>query len=155
MLNPNDFEFRYVAHKFNQTFGGRNPALNSIEAVIAQVKGGGVINNQGTIRSIMKIYNSNAHIKVKNELKRLLSKYAHLNKKPLDLISHLFHGTRANPPETIYQGEQGFDFRFAAAGAHGKGLYFADNAHYSRTYQYAGPAGNQMFMCLVLTGVSS
>ena len=53
----------------------------------------------------MKVYNKHAHIKVKNELKRLLEKYAHLKKKPLDLINHLFHGTKANPPQTIYQGE--------------------------------------------------
>ena len=38
MLNPNDFEFKYVAYKFNQSFNARDPALNDIKATLDKVK---------------------------------------------------------------------------------------------------------------------
>ena len=34
MLNPNDFEFKYVAYKFNQSFNGRDPTLNDIKTTV-------------------------------------------------------------------------------------------------------------------------
>lgn len=70
--------------------------------------------------------------RVENEMKKILSK----NKKrnPLDLMSHLFHGTRHTDPEMIFSTEDGLDMRFSADGLNGYGIYFADNAMYSNDY---------------------
>lgn len=52
----------------------------------------------------------------------------------MDLVAHLFHGTRGTDPTLIYSSEVGFDIRFSNNGANGYAIYFADNAHYSRGY---------------------
>ena len=43
----------------------------------------------------------------------------------------------------IVLGENGLDHRFARAGAHGYGTYFANNAAYSIGYKFAKPDGTQ------------
>ena len=58
----------------------------------------------------------------------------HNNKSPLDLVHHLFHGSRNTPPASIYSSETGFDMRFCTNGANGIAIYFADNSAYSMGY---------------------
>ncbi|XP_065897421.1 uncharacterized protein [Dysidea avara] len=66
----------------------------------------------------------------------------------------LFHGTRNNPPSSIYQDEEGFDMRFSNAGMWGTGNYFAVNASYSDGYAHLSDGTKQMFLAKVLTGDS-
>jgi hypothetical protein len=71
----------------------------------------------------------------------------------------LFHGTKGNSPRLIYDGQTGFDPRFARPGMWGKGCYFAASAAYSHAgYAYeagavAGAAGcKQLLLATVLVG---
>ena len=65
----------------------------------------------------------------------------------------LWHGTRATPPKSIYEGEVGFDTRFSAAGMWGIAIYFSKNALYSNSYCYTLPSGEkQFFLAEVLLG---
>ena len=68
----------------------------------------------------------------------------------------LFHGTRGNPPEQIYKGEEGFDMRYSNKGMWGQANYFAANANYSDGYAYISPLSGhkEMFLVKVLTGES-
>ena len=66
----------------------------------------------------------------------------------------LFHGTRSNPPDCIYTGEEGFDMRFSAQGMWGMGNYFAVNASYSHSYAHSAGGARQMFLVKVLVGAS-
>ena len=60
----------------------------------------------------------------------------HPTKHPLDLMKHLFHGTKTTDPKRIYADEEGFDMRFSNNGLNGYGLYFADNSFYSHGYAH-------------------
>ena len=66
----------------------------------------------------------------------------------------LFHGTRNNDPEKVYKNfDTGFDLQYAAFGAYGKGLYFAQNASYSSSYGHCLSNGNMvMFLADVYVG---
>ena len=66
----------------------------------------------------------------------------------------LFHGTRSNPPDCIYTGEEGFDMRFSAKEMWGMGNYFAVNASYSHAYAYSTGGAYQMFLVKVLVGAT-
>lgn len=69
----------------------------------------------------------------------------------------LFHGTRATPPNQVYQSECGFDFRLASPTARwGAGMYFASSAMYSHAFAYSIPntSHRQMILAKVLTGAS-
>ena len=67
----------------------------------------------------------------------------------------LFHGTKCNNPELIYEGTEGFDMRFSAQGMWGRGNYFAVNASYSHHYAFdTGEGNHKMFAAWVLTGKS-
>ena len=68
----------------------------------------------------------------------------------------LFHGSGANNPELIYEGDASFDIRFSRNGMWGKGNYFAANASYSDSYAFnAGRLGlKKMLAAWVLTGHS-
>lgn len=48
----------------------------------------------------------------------------------------LFHGTKENPPENIYNNEMGFDIKYASKGMWGRAIYFAYNAKYSDGYAH-------------------
>jgi Poly(ADP-ribose) polymerase catalytic domain len=90
----------------------------------------------------------------------MLNKYNRGGKGPvaLELMRHLFHGTKVNHPSKIYSTEDGMDMRYSNDGLNGFGLYFADNAKYSDDYAHKvqGYDGEkQMFLCLVLTGLSA
>jgi hypothetical protein len=74
----------------------------------------------------------------------------------------LFHGTKGNSPRLIYDGQTGFDPRFARSGTWGKGCYFAASAAYSHAgYAYeAGTVGSvarckQLLLASVLVGSST
>ncbi len=73
-----------------------------------------------------------------NELQIIREKNPNLR---LDQVLRiLWHGTRANAPLQIAQGEAGLDMRYAnLGGAYGAGIYFADTANYSLNYQYIVP----------------
>lgn len=43
----------------------------------------------------------------------------------------VWHGTRNNPPATVYLGEHGFNINYSNDGMWGHGIYFAANASYS------------------------
>jgi hypothetical protein len=43
----------------------------------------------------------------------------------------IWHGTRGNPPASVFQGDQGFNIVYSNTGMWGKALYFAVNASYS------------------------
>jgi len=66
----------------------------------------------------------------------------------------LFHGTRMTDPMVICKGtEEGFDVRLSAAGAHGRGIYFAEGASYSNAFTHMKANGNRIFIvALVLVG---
>ena len=64
----------------------------------------------------------------------------------------LFHGSGETPPEKIYNGNKGFDFRYCTSGMWGRGSYFAVNASYSDQYSYKSVGSRQMFLATVLTG---
>jgi len=65
----------------------------------------------------------------------------------------LFHGTRANQPNNIFNDEYGFDMRFSSGGMWGVAIYFAQNASYSNSYRYTTPDNQyQMFFARVLVG---
>lgn len=65
----------------------------------------------------------------------------------------LFHGTRNNNPEKIYEEDSGFDMRHSAQGMWGRGNYFAKNASYSDVYAYRDSGMKKMFAAWVLTGI--
>ena len=67
----------------------------------------------------------------------------------------LFHGTSLTSPSKVYTSEHGFDFRYAADGLWGSGIYFAENASYSNEYSYPFFDDLKQFLVAkVLTGVS-
>jgi hypothetical protein len=67
----------------------------------------------------------------------------------------LFHGTRANTPSLVYNGEDGFDMRFSNSGMWGRASYFAVNASYSNAYAFTTPNRMmQMFSARVVIGKS-
>lgn len=72
--------------------------------------------------------------KFSSELKRLLKKYPRT--RVSDLMQLMFHGPKTTKPEAIYASEYGLDNRFAHNGMYGEGIYFANNANYSITYQH-------------------
>ena len=80
------------------------------------------------------------HARFLNEFKRL-TEIKHKDKNPLELVKHLFHGTRQTVPQDIYGSEDGLDMRFSNNGLNGYGIYFADNSKYSHDYAYILDAG--------------
>jgi len=68
----------------------------------------------------------------------------------------LFHGTSKTRPEQIYNGQDGFDPKFASDGLWGRGTYFATSASYSDWYAFEVPGTNlkQVFYAAVLVGDS-
>eukprot|EP00347_Sterkiella_histriomuscorum_P019344 403342004 len=162
-LDKSSFEYKYVAYKFCKTFNARDPNLTSIDQTANFVFSQPNKPQQAQqvqpidvsrIVSIKKIFNESVYQIVESELNRLLVK--HPDHAPLDLMNHLFHGTRQNDPQSIFSFENGLDMRYCNGGAHGIGIYFADNSQYSNSYKFQNAAGqSEMFMCLVLTGLSS
>lgn len=65
----------------------------------------------------------------------------------------VFHGTRDNPPERIYNGEKGFDHRFCN-GMWGPASYFAVNAQYcdSGYFHLLSDGTRQIFMVCLCAG---
>ena len=70
----------------------------------------------------------------------------------------LWHGTNTTPPKMVYEGEEGFDMRFAKDGARGVGNYFAIHSSYSANarYVHVQPDGKKgLFLAKVLIGDSA
>lgn len=77
--------------------------------------------------------------------------YSQIERRAVE-IKRLFHGTRANAPEVIYQSDSGLDSRLGT-GMWGNGTYYALNASYSLGYAHAAADGtSEMFLCEVLVG---
>ena len=69
------------------------------------------------------------------------------------LEMELFHGTSANPPQWIYESEEGFDMRYGRAGMWGLGNYFAKSAKYASSFAYKTTNNVlQLFLVKVLVG---
>eukprot|EP01064_Diplonema_japonicum_P033110 TRINITY_DN6452_c0_g1_i2.p1 TRINITY_DN6452_c0_g1~~TRINITY_DN6452_c0_g1_i2.p1 ORF type:complete len:417 (+),score=54.33 TRINITY_DN6452_c0_g1_i2:64-1314(+) len=64
----------------------------------------------------------------------------------------LFHGTGRAQPKLIYDGQDGFDTRFANNGLWGRATYFSTTASYSHSYAPAAPGHKQMLLATVLVG---
>jgi len=53
----------------------------------------------------------------------------------------------------IYDGEEGFDIKFANEGCWGRGIYFARNASYSHNYSHLHSNGQRgIFLANVILG---
>ncbi|CDW87149.1 poly adp-ribose polymerase member 14-like protein [Stylonychia lemnae] len=135
ILNRESFEFKYVAFKFLLSKTGRDPRLNEIQSAVD------------------KMYKEIDQVNLGQvvEIKKILDKQTQV----LSLLKHLFHGSRKNDPQNILSFENGLDMRYSNNGAHGIGLYFADNSQYSLNYAYNQNGKKQMFLCTVITGLSS
>ena len=48
----------------------------------------------------------------------------------------MWHGTKNSDPKLFYQGDEGFDIKYANKGMWGNGIYFAENASYCLGYSY-------------------
>ena len=55
----------------------------------------------------------------------------------------VWHGTRNNPPATVYLGDHGFNINYSNDGMWGHGIYFAANASYSCP-SYSHPIAGQL-----------
>ena len=78
------------------------------------------------ILRIDKIYNTSVYAKFTTECKRQI--YKHNSMLSYDqMFRLLFHGTSATNPKSIYECEDGLDFRFSREGLFGEGLYFAED----------------------------
>merc|ERR1712080_634368 len=64
----------------------------------------------------------------------------------------LWHGTRGNNPNLVYNGQEGFDMRFCTSGMWGIASYFAVNASYSDNYAHPSPKGKQIMLASVMVG---
>ena len=120
-------------------------------------------NEFGRVLSLMQRTLPNVRIikleRIQNEwLWTRYSQHRELIKKKNQGIAQeldLFHGTRSNPPNCIYTGEEGFDMRFSAQGMWGTGNYFAVNASYSHAYAHSTAGGHrQVFLVKVVVGAS-
>lgn len=69
------------------------------------------------------------------------------------LEMELFHGTRSNSPQWIYESEEGFDMRYGRAGPWGLGNYFIKSAKFASSFAYKTTNGVlQLFLVKVLVG---
>ena len=77
--------------------------------------------------------------------------YSRIEGRPVQ-IKRLFHGTRQNSPEEVYESDEGLDSRLGK-GAWGFGSYFAAQAQYSTAYAHTSRRGEMMmFLCEVIVG---
>ena len=105
--------------------------------------------SSATITNILRIQNRMLWKSYIQEKSRLLKKNkGEVNEK------QLFHGTRKNDPELIYNGEEGFEMRLAGDGMWGQANYFAVNASYSDDYAFVQDGLRAIFLVSVLTGKS-
>ncbi|KAL9653400.1 hypothetical protein ABK040_002036 [Willaertia magna] len=111
--------------------------LKKVELNINSQEYQGVLNKiritlpNATVIKIERIQNKVLYKSFRNEVERISEQ----NNGTTNVVQ-LFHGTRATDPEFIYNGQDGFDTRFSAAGMWGKGTYFACNASYSNGYAF-------------------
>jgi hypothetical protein len=65
----------------------------------------------------------------------------------------LWHGSGGAHPSLVYNGQDGFDLRFASAGLWGQAIYFAEQSGYSDAYAFdAGGGEKQLLLSRVLLG---
>lgn len=82
------------------------------------------------IKFIERIQNRLLWTKFEAERESLRAKF------PFDPIHQLWHGHKLTPLESITEGDEGFDMRFANNGRYGHGIYFAISPKYCMDGQY-------------------
>ncbi|CAD8196863.1 unnamed protein product [Paramecium octaurelia] len=117
----------------------------------------------GKIKAIFRIQNKtlwNNYIIERNKLFEICEKQ-NKNLLPIEKKRYLWHGVSSQHPKVIYTSlAEAFDVTFSKVGLWGQGIYFAENASYSRNYSYkltneddSKYANNLVFLyCLVTTG---
>ncbi|CDW71674.1 UNKNOWN [Stylonychia lemnae] len=108
-LYRTSFEFKYVAFKFMKTLTKRDPRLNEIQATIDIMNQELSQVNLATVIEIKKIYNKQIYQTVGSEFERMLQKHPLIS--GLNLVKHLFHGSRLSDPLNIFSFESGLDMR--------------------------------------------
>eukprot|EP01126_Amoeba_proteus_P065204 TRINITY_DN9229_c2_g1_i2.p1 TRINITY_DN9229_c2_g1~~TRINITY_DN9229_c2_g1_i2.p1 ORF type:complete len:249 (-),score=55.74 TRINITY_DN9229_c2_g1_i2:76-822(-) len=125
---------------------------NSTEWVTVEKRFNETMAGKGRITSVVKIANKRLWQKFTLECEQVMEKNG--NDPLLTYTRLLFHGTRATPPEVIYNSESGFMMQFSSKGMWGIGTYFAEKAVYSNDYCHTLGSSKQMFLAIVLTGDS-
>lgn len=100
--------------------------------------------------------------RVENKLiwKKYLEEKKHLEYITGETIKelNLFHGTRAHDPSGVYQDkEEAFNINYSSERNYfGRGIYFAQEASYSKRYAYPSGSAPQrtILFCRVLVGTS-
>ncbi|CAD8205589.1 unnamed protein product [Paramecium pentaurelia] len=118
--------------------------------------------DNGSIQEIFRIQNQSLWDNYINEKNKLIQIYQQqgIALKPIETERYLWHGVRDQNPQVIYSGlKEAFDQSYCDVGFWGAGIYFAENASYSRHYSYklqqANNQGNGkcvFLCCLVTTG---
>ncbi|CAD8062981.1 unnamed protein product [Paramecium primaurelia] len=117
--------------------------------------------DKGTIKAIFRIQNKTLwdnYILERNKLIDLCAKQRRLL-LPQEQERYLWHGVSQQHPSIIYKSlAEAFDVTFSRVGLWGQGIYFAENAFYSRFYSYkltvqddSNYAGNLVFLCCLVT----
>ncbi|CAK61618.1 unnamed protein product (macronuclear) [Paramecium tetraurelia] len=116
---------------------------------------------KGSIKAIFRIQNKvlwDNYIVERNKLFEIHKKQSGLL-LPEERERYLWHGVYSQHPSVIYKNQtEAFDVTYSRVGLWGQGIYFAENASYSRTYSYKiqiqdDPkyAGNLVFLCCLVT----
>ncbi|CAD8109902.1 unnamed protein product [Paramecium sonneborni] len=117
--------------------------------------------DNGTIKAIFRIQNKSLwdnYIVERNKLFEICQKQKRFL-LPKEQKRYLWHGVKNQHPQVIYQNlTEAFDVTFSNIGLWGQGIYFAENASYSRNYAYKitsqddpNYANNLVFLCCLVT----
>ncbi|CAD8124044.1 unnamed protein product [Paramecium sonneborni] len=119
--------------------------------------------DNGTITAINRIQNQSLwenYIQERNKLFGIHKNQKNILNK-IEQKRYLWHGVHSQHPSVIYKSQkEGFDVTFSQIGLWGDGIYFAENAAYSRNYSYQITQQDDpnhvgmkvMLYCLVTTG---
>ncbi|CAK59382.1 unnamed protein product (macronuclear) [Paramecium tetraurelia] len=135
-LQPNSQEYQKIANLFKKTDAGQIYEIYRIQN-----------------KSLWDNYNAE-----KNKLIEI-HKQQGTNLKAIEIDRYLWHGVRTQHPQIIYSGlKEAFDQTYSNIGMWGAGIYFAENASYSRNYSYklqfqdsANNVGKLIFLCCLVT----
>ncbi|CAD8167784.1 unnamed protein product [Paramecium octaurelia] len=117
--------------------------------------------DKGSIKAIFRIQNKALWDNYILERKKLFDIYEKQKQLllPQERERYLWHGVSSQHPQVIYLSlAEAFDVSYSRVGLWGDGIYFAENASYSRNYSYKiqtqdDPkyAGNLVFLCCLVT----
>ncbi|CAD8094847.1 unnamed protein product [Paramecium primaurelia] len=117
--------------------------------------------DNGNIYEIYRIQNKSLwdnYIAEKNKLIEIHKQQGRVL-SPIETERYLWHGVRQSHPQIIYSGlKEAFDQTYSNVGMWGAGIYFAENASYSRNYSYQFQLtdgqqniGKLVFLCCLVT----